>query len=48
MSLTGNDVLALIERTLTDTRSEIGNIERTAVRARRPSSSVSNRRRLAA
>ena len=27
MSLTGNDVLALIERTLTDTRSEIGNID---------------------
>ena len=27
MSLSGNDVLALIERTLTDTRSEIGNID---------------------
>ena len=27
MSLTGNDVLALIERTLTDTRSEIGTVD---------------------
>jgi hypothetical protein len=27
MSLSGNDVLALIERTLTDTRGEIGNID---------------------
>jgi chromosome segregation ATPase len=27
MSLSGNDVLALIDRTLTDTRSEIGNVD---------------------
>src|SRR5215207_7371979 len=27
MSLSGNDVLALIERTLTDTRGEIGSID---------------------
>jgi hypothetical protein len=33
MSLSGNDVLALIERTLTDTRSEIGNIDTRLARA---------------
>jgi hypothetical protein len=33
MSLSGNDVLALIERTLTDTRGEIGNIDTRLARA---------------
>jgi hypothetical protein len=33
MSLSGNDVLALIERTLTDTRGEVGNIDARLARA---------------
>ncbi|HUQ53522.1 MAG TPA: hypothetical protein VM692_14950, partial [Gammaproteobacteria bacterium] len=33
MSLSGNDVLALIERTLTDTRGEVGNIDMRLMRA---------------